>query len=225
MSIQMQSPRPVHWLLAVAGFVTVLGGGLLYGKYSQRWGPQPDLVTAGRQLAELPARVGSWKLAEDLPMEKSALEMLECAGYVHRRYVDEKSGVSLNLAVIVGPPGPTAVHTPEICFSSRAYDIQGERQAVTLESSQTPESDTFWTVDFRTRNPFADRLRVYYAWSDGGHWKASKSPRFEFAAKPLLFKLQLAAPVRQGQTGETTDPGLDFLDSLHRMGWRVPAAS
>ena len=156
-------------------------------------------------------------------MADPVAEMLQCAGYVNRRYVNQQTGQTVNLAIIVGPPGPTAVHTPEICFSSRAYDVQGDRQKIVLESSPTVRH-TFWSVDFSTKNPLADGLRVYYAWNRGDAWEASASPRYEFAAAPMLYKLQLAGPIGHSKSDQGSDPGREFLEDLLKTGWTTAAS-
>lgn len=212
------------WVALAVTLAATVAGGLLFGKYSQRWGAPPDLKAAAVNVAELPKTIGEWQLAEELTMAASAVKMLECAGHVQRRYINTSTGHEVNVAVIVGPPGPTAVHTPEICYSSRAYDLQEDRKLVTLDQS-SPQSDTFWTVDFATRNVMASKLRVYYAWSDGGPWQASQSPRFEFAAAPLLYKIQLSTDIAPQMDDKTRDAGLDFLDQLHRSEWRATSGT
>lgn len=208
------------WLALSIAVVATLAGGVLYGKYSQRWGTPPDLKAAGAQVEALPANIGDWQLAEELTMSPTAVKMLECAGNVSRRYIHPPTGREVTVAVIVGPSGPTAVHTPEICYSSRAYEVEGARRQVKLSDSQAPV-DTFWTLDFSTRNVLASKLRVYYAWSDGGSWKASESPRFEFAASPLLYKIQLATQLPSRQSKDEEDAGLDFLQQLNKSDWQI----
>jgi hypothetical protein len=193
-------------------------GGTLYGKYSQRWGPPPDLLAAAHQLEQMPKQLGSWQLAEEMPMQESSLKMLECAGYVNRRYVNQETGQVVNLSVIVGPPGPTAVHTPEICFSSRAYDQRGTRRSVELAASDD-QTDEFWSLDFEAKNVLAEGLRVYFAWSLGDRWEASEDPRYEFAAVPLLFKIQLAAALPPKMGGTESDAGREFLTELVNSNW------
>ena len=207
-------------LSLVLAVLVTLAGGLLYGGYSQRWGPTADLMTAGSHLASLPQSIGDWKLTEELAIESSAVEMLECPGYVHRRYVHTPTGDTINLVLLVGPPGPIAVHTPEICYSSRAYEIEDEPRVVTLDSNES-RSDYYWCTDFRSRNVLAENLRVYYAWSTGGPWEASSSPRFEFATAPMLYKLQLAAPIAPRIEGEAFDSGREFLQALQASEWSL----
>jgi hypothetical protein len=203
------------WVALAIAVAITLAGGALYGNYSQRWSPPVELTAAAAQLEQFPQVVGSWKASEDLPIEKYAVDMLECKGYVHRRYVDQDSGQAVQLAFLVGPPGPIAVHTPEICFSSRAYEMAGERTETTFDGF-TGKRNSFWRVDFTSRNALADGLRVYYAWSSGRTWSASRSPRFEFAGAPLLYKIQLAAYFVPRVNEETPDPGRQFLEELLR---------
>jgi hypothetical protein len=208
------------WLAGVIAVALILGGGALYGSYSQRWGPPADLVAMGQTVEQMPAQIGEWSLIGESPMEKSALAMLECAGYVNRRYQHRDTGQIVNLAIIVGPPGPIAVHTPEICFSSRDYDQQSERERTSLKSAQGGKH-SFWRLGFDTKNVLANKLRVYYAWSLGPEWMASESPRYEFAANSALYKLQLSAEIPPGELGDNEDPGREFLQALIDSPWRL----
>ncbi len=203
--------------LAAALLITVTGG-VWYGRYAQRWGPPADMVAASTKLEQLPRQFGDWSLVEELPFDESTRTMLECAGHVNRRYINRATGQGVNLAIIVGPPGPTSVHTPEICFSSRAYEQEGERSRLELEEG-TGAPDSFWTLDFTTRNVLADGLRIYYAWSRGNDWEATDSPRYKFAAAPYLYKLQLAAPVAAGAVAGDADVGKQFLQEFLQAGW------
>ena len=207
-----------RWMALGVAVLITLTGGILYGNYSQRWGASDEMRAAAIHLGQLPREVGSWKAVEEVPIEDSTLQMLECAGHINRRYVNEETGKSLQLAIMLGPTGPIAVHTPEICYSSRAYEVQGERKESVLEAS-TGERHSFWTVDFTTRNALADGLRVYYAWGDGQKWFASNSPRFEFAGAPLLYKLQLATYVNPYAGDEGSDPSRQFLEELLESAW------
>jgi hypothetical protein len=222
---QLSRPTPDHrWLALALALAIPLAGGVLYGNYSQRWNKPAESVAAATALKSLPREVGRWKAAEDLVIEPAALQQLDCAGYVYRRYVNQDSGQSIKMVIVAGPPGPIAVHTPEICFSSRAYDIQNERTAVSLERSPgRPHS--FWMVDFVTRNAFADRLRVYYAWSLGETWAASRSPRFSYAGAPLLYKIQVAATVPPRSSDESADSVRQFVEQLLDSGWKHSAIS
>jgi hypothetical protein len=114
-------------------------------------------------------------------------EVLECQGYSYCTYLNRSTGDVVNVAVILGPPGPIAVHTPEICYSSKEYKQTSHRRHEDL-----PEGDSLWSVSFRSNSVDAQSFAVYYGWSDGDVWHATYDPRFEYAGSPYLYKLQLA---------------------------------
>lgn len=207
------------FVLAVVGATAlVAAGGAVYGRISQRWGPPPRLAEAGAQLATLPDVFGDWKLQEELPMDEGAKRMLECTGSLNRRYVNRQTGDEVTMAMIVGPAGPTAVHTPEICYSSQAYNqLDDRRLEVVVDDKGVHQS--FWRVSFEPRNSSAEQLHVYYAWRDDEQWRASQSPRFEFAAAPLLYKIQVAA-LGSASDKADDDAGKQFLEDLLNSGWK-----
>jgi len=206
-------------VLAVGVGITVVTG-VVCGRVSQRWGPVPDMVAAAEHLKSLPARIGSWQLVEENTMPAAVVQTLSCAGYVNRTYVDRHSGNTVSLAITVGPSGPISVHTPEICYSSQAYSIEAPRKRVQLPA-EVGHGDAFWCTTFRSNSAIAEQLRVYYGWCADRAWTAAESPRFSFAGRPLLFKLQIASLVPPGEASEEQDPCRDFLEDLLRSGWNV----
>jgi Protein of unknown function (DUF3485) len=208
-----------------AGLVAVVVGitiatGIVHGRLTQRWGPVPDLIAAAKHLDSFPKEFGDWQFVANEPMDAGTINMLSCAGYVNRQYVNRKSGQKVFIAILLGPAGPIAVHTPEVCYSSRDYEISQARRPVTLQDAHG-KSHSFWTTSFNPNTPTADQLHVYYAWNGSGVWEASTSPRFEFAGKRMLYKLQLASLLPTAAQNQTNDPCQDFLSSLLRSGWIV----
>jgi hypothetical protein len=210
-----------RWLALVSAVGITLVGGALHGHYVQRWNKPEELSAAAAQLDALPREIGKWKAVEDLPIDAAALNILDHPGRVSRRYVNQDTGQSIQCAILVGRPGPIAVHTPEICFSSRDYEIQNERIEAAIDD-RANHHHTFWRTDFSSRNALADGLRVYYAWSTGSIWKASTSPRFEFGGAPLLFKCQLATYVSPSHAQNGPDPGHQFLEMFVTSAWPPP---
>ncbi len=209
--------------LAAAAFGLTLASGAVYGRWTQRWGPPVDLQAAADQMATLPRQVGDWRMIEELPVLEAVVETLQCAGYVHRSYVHQGTGWQVNVALIVGPPGPTSVHTPEICFSSRNYDLQEPRKKWWFKPPGGL-SHSLWMSTFRSANAGSDALRVYYGWSRGEEWLASESPRYEFGGARLLYKIQASTSIDPAETGETRDPCQDFVESLLQTFWHSPPA-
>ncbi|MBN2021546.1 MAG: exosortase-associated EpsI family protein [Pirellulales bacterium] len=196
---------------AVAAALT-LASGLVQGTLSQRWGPPADVARISARLAELPREFGPWKVASQGEMDPNTLEILQCSGHVVREYVDQETGESVNMALILGPSGPVSVHTPEICYSSRDFSLSGERAVARVGE----DGDAFWGLTFRANNPVASAqwLRVAYGWSLGGPWSAAESPRVSFAGKPYLYKIQVASQLPVGADVEKSDPCRRFLEDF-----------
>src|SRR5512140_3244808 len=104
-------------VVLVAG-LTIFSG-YLQGRLRNRWGTPADLVAAAKLLEATPTEFGRWKLEKQTPLSENVARLLECAGYISGNYVDQATGEVVSVVVLLGPPGPISVHTPEICYSSR----------------------------------------------------------------------------------------------------------
>jgi hypothetical protein len=196
------------------GTVIVVGvtvaSGVVQGMRSNRWGPSDTLLQAGARIKKVPQEFGAWEMAKDDKMDDAAFNVLQPAGYIQRLYFNRDSGEAIRVIVLVGKSGPLSVHTPEICLAGQDHQPQGPRQAITIPNA-TGGAETVWKTAFRMKGIDAQELDVYYAWSPGGHWSATESPRFAYATTPVLYKLQLSSQVHSGSTGNACDPAIQFL--------------
>jgi hypothetical protein len=205
--------------LLAAGAIAVITiiSGVVQGRLSQRWGPAPDLIAAGEALEEIPAEFGdgAWEMRESIDVDPEVTKILRCSGYIHRVYVHRETGAEVSMAMIVGPPGPTSVHIPEICFDSSNHTLEGERTRVQIAGPDGESKGEFWSLDYRPNDLDNVPFRVHYAWSNGKRWEAVDNPRFRLAGTKTLYKLQVS-----GDTGESmfgggeSDPGRKFLESM-----------
>ncbi len=205
--------------VAALALLSVALGGLVHGRLSHRWGEPADLVAAAELLNDFPEQFGDWRLATKESMDDSVVETLQCAGYLSRAYTNSATAESVRVAVIVGPPGPTAVHTPEICYSSRTYNLEKRPESEKIGNEQ--DGDTFWSVKFRSKEAGGGELNVYYAWASDGVWRASESPRYEYGGLPFLYKIQVAGAPSPFGVRQEEDLCKRFLQDLLRSGWRV----
>jgi hypothetical protein len=222
----VKAQRKLRAVFAAAIGLT-LTSGWAYGYWTHRWGPAADMQAAAQHLQQLPAVLDDWRLASEEPLKDEIQRMLQCAGHIVRKYTNQRTGESVQVAIILGPPGPTAVHTPEICYSSRDYTVAETPQKTLLPSPASKSS--FWRLTFKPRVAGGESLRVYYAWSDGENWTASSSPRFEFGGSRMLYKIQVACAVGTAESELPNDPCWSFLQSLSNSEWRLdsqePSAS
>jgi len=142
--------RPFSFILAMTLVISLgVGSGLAHGLLDGRWMAQPDLQAAGQRLHRLPSHLGDWVLLNEDELPDSTLKMLHCYGHVYRTYQNSNTGSRITMAVLFGPRGPIAVHTPEICYSSQGVTPQQSRQDVTIENNG--KTHQLWKVNFLSR--------------------------------------------------------------------------
>jgi hypothetical protein len=182
----------------------------------QRRGEADELLQAGDRLEQLPANFGNWRMTHEEPLHGSTARELQCPGYVNRSYVHLASGEKVNVAVLVGPAGAVSVHTPEICYSSREYELAEQSKERTIRRPGR-EDHEFRRVGFRSRRLPSSILSVYYAWSSGDRWRAPDAPRLTLAHYPKLYKIQVAAYLNHGANSNACESFLeDFLPVVEK---------
>lgn len=201
-----------------APFAIVIGMILLsagvHGYFDGRWAKPTDLIAQGQKLDQLPDRCGPWVLLQTMDLEENAARILRCYGSTVRVYQHETTKSMVNVAVLFGPRGPIAVHTPEICYSSVGTEQLGERAEKSVRVAG--QSHGLWSVQFGEK--FLDgssgqpSLDVWYGWSDGGAWMASENPRFWMTTN--LYKIQVAGPPEQAGTPSCENFLKEFLPIL-----------
>lgn len=202
------SPR----IAATAVLISLtLFAGVVHGYLDGRWTANRDLQAVGDKLEGLPEQVGDWRLTERSELDANAAKLLRCYGSSVRIYENEKTGAMVNVALLFGPRGPIAVHTPEICYSSVGTKQIGNRKAERLTAGGT--SDALWSVQFAVNPDPNPTLEVWYGWSDGGAWEARDQPRFWLTEN--LYKVQVAGPAGNDAGRPVKDFMKAFLPLTH----------
>jgi hypothetical protein len=219
------------WLLVL---VLTTGSGTVAGRLTNRWGPPPDRAAAAERLARVPDTFGDWRLLVEAPLEEGVAEMLQCAGWRNRSYRNRQTGDTVHVSILLGPPGPISVHTPEVCFTSQGHHLAGPAVARSyLVSSETPADRSngpdprpiaqFWKATFDPDLGESTTLIAYYGWCDGRSWRAPRHARLAFGGLPYLYKMQLATKVARRPGHQLADPCDDFLrqfvPALDRSGF------
>jgi hypothetical protein len=203
----------IRWFLGVAvAAALVFLGGILHGYYSNRWGVPLNVQKIGEELSMAPLEFGDWTAEGDKELTEAVASLLECKGSLNRVYFNRKTGAVVSVAILFGPKGPIAVHTPEICYSSRDVRATGGRKAVANQFDGL--TNQLWSLMFESNNIEKSKLSVRYAWSDGGEWVAAEAPRFW--RTDYLYKLQTAAQLGSNGKDPTDDFLRDFLPELRK---------
>lgn len=195
-------------------FVVTITSGIVHGRLSRRWGVSEELRVAGTKLEVFPTKFGNWEMVTSSGLGEYAERILECAGYVNRVYLNSETGTRVAVALLVGPAGPIATHSPEVCYSSRDFRVLDERKPVTLDVKGEPATAKLWGLTFESKDQSGDLLRVYYGWNDGSGWSAPRDARLSYLGRPYLYKIQAAAKIAADTNLQVDDPCRRFLDEF-----------
>lgn len=199
----------------VALAITVAGG-VIHGRLTDRWGSSERALAAGQKLKEFPSQfgpLGRWQRQSEDELDATSKGQLQPAGYIVRRYSNRETGQSVQVTILVGPAAPMSVHTPEICLSSREYDVVEQRREAGFRDDEDTEH-RLWYVTFRSRSLQNDVVRVYYGWTTGGSWAAAENPRISFAGQRYLYKMQVSGQMAPSADPSLVDPCRQFLEDL-----------
>lgn len=204
-------------LLAVGMVVALVScSGYASGVLANRWSAPDELAQSAALLKAVPKECGAWRMLSETELDPQIVELLACSGYVNRSYRRLQTRDTVHVAIVAGPPGRIAVHTPEICYASQGYHLE---QSPARRSFQLPEESraelTFSSFVPDAVGPEgAGKLLAYHAFSDGGAWRSPAYPRFAFGGRPVLLKLQLATRTSADSQQSLPDPCRDFLEAF-----------
>ena len=199
-----------RYLLPVATSVALLVAcGLVHGFWTDRWEPAPDPAAVAARFDALATDLGDWQ-GEALPV--GPRETRGLSGYLVRRYVNRRTGDAVTVALMSGPPRVVSIHTPDACYAASGFAVSPPARHA---GAALPEPADFWTSEMvRTRAAEQTRLRIFYAWSNGGPWAAPDNARLSFAGTRALYKLYLIREVASGNTPPGDDPCLALMAAL-----------
>lgn len=194
----------------VVTLLLIVASGLLHGEMTSRWGLSTDVATAAEALKSIPQSVGPWEQTGTCELTEAERNILHCNSYESRLYRNRESGEQIRLTLLMGPPDRMAAHTPEICYSTREFQLRETRQRVVLQTSAAAEN-AFWRVTFDATSLEGGILCVYYAWGIGDRWCAPDDARFAFPGHKYLFKLQVSTQLPSQFGNASPDACQDFL--------------
>jgi len=195
-----------YWLVLTACLI-LAAAAAAHGWRTDRWGATADLRSAAERLDTLPLRVGDWDgVVVELPAAQVAATNV--AGLTARRYTHRYTRAEVTVLILCGRPGPVAVHTPDVCYGNAGYKMGPVR------TEPLTGDHTAWVADFSKPGGQAEPLRIRWAWSDGGAWVASGSPRTSFARSRVLYKMYLVRSLSPKADPAVASAEIDLMKEL-----------
>lgn len=196
----------------------VIAYGVTEGFWTNRWTLSSELKQAAERLDKVPLSFGEWQ-GQTKKIEQRFLEQGEVSGYILRDYVNPKTGETVQVLIICGLPGPTSVHTPDVCYRGAGYVMAAQETRHSEKVKSLAQTVEMWTANFRKpQSPISGQLRIYWTWTVDGQWNAPSSPRWQYAGQKILYKMYL---VHQDLEDRTSGQDKTCMDFLHEFVPRV----
>jgi hypothetical protein len=194
--------------------VILLGSGVVHGLWTDRWQTAAGTAPFVARLADVPRSLGEWD-GEDVELPAKHLEVGEIDGYLARTYVNRRTGGGVSMTLLCGRPGPIAVHTPDVCYAGNGLELMAPPAKHVVTDPVTGEPVEFWVAQFRGGDAGVPTyLRVFWSWDPDGHWRASTSPRLDFARYPALYKMYVSHRMASPDEPLAKDPCTELLPRL-----------
>jgi Protein of unknown function (DUF3485) len=203
----------ISWSRVALACAILIAAGLLRWWQEQRI---QAVIETGKvspfPLKSLPMTLGSWRVPGDKEgtLEPEIVQATQSVDYIQRHYVNEQTGVGVDVLVLYGPS--TIAHVPEVCYPGAGYkQIDAPRSRVFPVVGGQAE---FTSLIFaKGEGGAVDRQQVFYALRYGGHWSADLDYKV-INRLPGLYKIQLTRRVGERERLDVGNPCEAFLEAM-----------
>ena len=214
-SSSVAASRPgLPWgrLVLVAAILLASGGTRLWQEYRLDRSLEQGRVSPF-PLAGLPMDLGPWK-GRTTTLDPRIVRGSGSTDIVTRRYVNERTGVGLDVVVLYGPTSEMFIHTPELCYPAAGFESlpgTAERPIAVDGRGEVP----FRSLAFsKGEGGVADVQEVYYSlWYDGRWTTQSTSPKASQRI-PGMYKVQVCRRISPNERRDLDNPAEPFLSAM-----------
>ncbi len=207
--------RPSRAMLACAG----LACALVVGSGAVRWwqARQVESKLAGERespfpLESLPMALGDW-VGEKTELDPLIVARTGSNDLITRRYVNQATGVALDVIVMHGPASEVFIHTPMNCYPRAGYNATGDAGDRSVRGPDGPM--TFRSVAYtKGDSNRADTQEIYYSWRYNGHWTPSVERPKEMQRIAGMYKVQVARRLVRDESRTLNNPCEGFIEAL-----------
>lgn len=207
-----RSPRA---LLACAG----LACALVLGSGAVRWWQArrvADALALGKEspfpLDSLPMALGDW-VGERTELDPEIVARTGSNDLITRRYVNQTTGVAVELIVLHGPASEIFIHSPDFCYPRAGYAPLGDAGDRPVRVPGGPV--TFRSAAFTRGDPaHPDTQEVYFSWRYNGRWTPDVRHPREMQRVAGMYKVQVARRLQGAEARAVANPCEAFLELL-----------
>jgi EpsI family protein len=164
------------------------------------------------ELAALPLALGPWK-GEPTQVDEQIARATGADEIVTRRYVNQSTGVAVEVILLYGPAVDMYVHIPELCYPAAGFTLLSGPEAKTVETQglRLPFRSLVYA---KGEGAQADLQEVYYTWRYNGRWTPEVGKQKHFERIPSMYKVHVARRVSERERRDVGNPCEAFLREL-----------
>jgi hypothetical protein len=174
-------------------------------------------LTEGRvrpriDLARLPMLMGPWK-GESTALDPLIARATGADQIVTRRYVNQDTGVALDVILLYGPAVEMFIHSPEVCYPTAGFTLAAGPDARQVPAG--PAKMTFRSLVYtKGEGAATDLQEVYFSWRYNNKWSPDVGKQKHFERIPSMYKVQVARRVSDHERRDVGNPCEAFLQEL-----------
>jgi EpsI family protein len=163
-------------------------------------------------LKDLPLTLGDWR-GEPTTPDPEIVRTTGATDFAFRRFVNQSTGVALEVYVLYGPAVDLFLHAPENCYPAAGFALKQAAAERTVEAG--PLRAPFRNLVYgRGEGAQTDLQEVYYSWRFQGRWWPDYGKFKQLERIPGMFKVQLARRVVGQERRDVGNPCEAFLQVL-----------
>lgn len=205
------APAPSPWVWMVGACLLLAGSGAvrLWQEYRYEAAFE-NAQTPLFPLKELPLEFGSWVSVDgDKEIPAATLKIAGSTDYLFRQYLDETTGVALQVLIVFGPAEQVFAHSPTVCFPATGFSL-AEQDGPRVIPLATPAR---FASAVYAKPP--ERIECLWSFWHDGIWSADASQTKKlFRHHPEMFKVQVERLVIESEDRSQNNPSEDFLSKL-----------
>lgn len=189
--------------------------------YSDRFtGSSITAEEFNQKFASLPKKVGPW-VGVDKPVAEETLNTAGAVSYISRVYKNEDTGEEVDLWLIVGHARDISRHTPDICYPSQGFAMDGTQLKQEISAVGTNDKAEFHSARFRKEAALGaggPLVRVFWAWNpntdDEKSWVAPSNSRLAFGNNTALYKMYFTSAMKERDESVTDNIAYKFAQVM-----------
>lgn len=190
-------------------------------EYSDRFtGSSISAEEFHQKFKSLPNEVGPW-VGVDKVVPEETLKTAGAVSHVSRIYTNRDTNEKVDVWLVVGHARDISRHTPDICYPSQGYAMDGAQLKQSIQLDDSAEEADFHTARFKKESALSgggNLDRVFWAWNankeDEKNWVAPDSSRLHFGNNTALYKLYFTSAMKAREESVTENTAYKFAKMM-----------